>query len=481
MATSKNTIYWHDYETSGIDPARDRPMQFAGIRTDEDLNIVGEPLMIYCKLANDALPHPEACMVTGLTPQEVNEKGVNEAAFIKAIHSELARPGTCGAGFNSIRFDDEFTRFSLYRNFFDPYAREWQSGNTRWDIIDMVRMTRALRPEGIEWPDYDDGKPCFKLERLTEANGISHTAAHDALSDVHATIAVAKLVKDHQPRLYEYIYQLRNKRKVFDQLNVRAMKPVLHTSGMIPGEFGSTALVAPVTNHPSNKNGIIVYDLRFDPTPLLSLDAEEIAKRIFTPRDEMPEGVERIPLKVVHANKCPVVVTPKTMDEAAAERLQIDVATSLQHLEALKGATGLETKIQQAFADRKFDPTSDPDASLYGGGFFSSDDRRKMDKIRATAPDKLANIPAIFDDQRIPELLFRYRGRNWPENFNSEERAEWDEYRHHRLTDETGGGSITLDSYRQRIKELINDSETSEADRQLLKKLEDYGETLLSR
>lgn len=104
------TLYWHDYETSGTDPRRDRPMQFAGLRTDEDLNVVGEPLSLYCRLADDVLPQPDACLVTGLTPARVNREGVAEAEFIGRIVAELGRPGTCGVGYNSLRFDDEVTR-----------------------------------------------------------------------------------------------------------------------------------------------------------------------------------------------------------------------------------------------------------------------------------------------------------------------------------------------------------------------------------
>jgi len=474
-----NTLYWHDYETSGIDPQRDRPLQFAGIRTDEALNVIGEPLMIYCKLADDALPHPEAALVTGLTPQEVNQKGVNEAEFIATIHDELSRPGTCGAGYNSIRFDDEFTRFSLYRNFFDAYSREWQHGNSRWDIIDMVRVTRALRPEGIEWPNYEDGKPCFKLERLTEANGISHTAAHDALSDVYATIAVAKLIKEKQPKLYDYLYQLRNKRKVLELLNVREMKPVLHSSGMIPSDYGSTALVAPIANHPVNKNGVVVFDLRYDPTPLLSLSSEDISERLYTPASELPEGVERIPLKLIHANKCPVVVTPKILTDEVAERLQIDVAASMRHLEMLKSADGLAAKIEQVYGASNFDPISDPDRMLYSGGFFSGDDKRKMNQIRATEPERLGEMATVFDDSRIPEMLFRYRARNWPETLNNDERGDWEEYRRLRLTDESGGGSITLDVYNERIDELLAADDCSEHDRKILSALQAYARSLL--
>ena len=134
-----SSIFWYDYETTGINPRCDRPLQVAGIRTDEALNEVGEALNIYCRPSDDILPHPAACLVTGIDPQRLQQSGLDEGEFMTRVHAALSAPGTCGAGYNSLRFDDEVTRYSLYRNFFDPYAREWQGGNSRWDLIDLVR------------------------------------------------------------------------------------------------------------------------------------------------------------------------------------------------------------------------------------------------------------------------------------------------------------------------------------------------------
>ncbi|MCG8428328.1 MAG: exodeoxyribonuclease I, partial [Chromatiales bacterium] len=320
-----STFYWHDYETWGANPRTDRAAQFAGIRTDLDFNIVGQPLNIYCRPSDDILPHPEACLITGITPQHALREGVVEAEFFTVINEELGRPGTCGVGYNSLRFDDEFTRYGFYRNFIDPYAREWQNGNSRWDVIDMVRLTRALRPEGIEWPVNEEGVTSFRLELLTEANGISHEAAHDALSDVYATIAMAKLVKEKQPRLFDYAFQLRDKRKVSGLIDPQKMEPVLHVSSMFPAQLGCISMVVPLTWHPANSNGIIVYDLRHDPTPLIELDEAEIHKRMFTPTSELPEGVERIPLKTVHINKSPVIAPLNTLTDEMAEQWQLNI------------------------------------------------------------------------------------------------------------------------------------------------------------
>ena len=471
------TFYWHDYETWGADPSRDRPAQFAGVRTDEELNVIGRPLSCYCQPSDDVLPQPEACLVTGITPQRALAEGVNEADFFTAIHDELARPGTCGVGYNNIRFDDEFTRFGLYRNFFDPYAREWQNGNSRWDLIDVVRLTRALRPEGIAWPEHDDGVPSFRLEHLTAANGIDHAEAHDALADVHATIALARLVREHQPRLFGYLLELRNKQRVAPLLDLARMRPVLHVSSKYPARLGCIAMVVPVARHPVNSNGIIVFDLRHDPGPLLELSAEEIAARLFTPTADLPEGVEPVPLKTVHLNKCPVVVPLNTLTDTAAARWNIDVEQGMRHLKELRIAEGLAQKIEAVHASRPFAPITDPDRNLYGGGFFSNEDRRKMWQIHRTAPTELGQLKLVFDDGRLPEMLFRYRARNWSETLSPEERVRWDAFRRERLTQADKRG-ITLVEYRRQLARMIVDPALEPRARTILSELADWPDAL---
>ncbi|MEE9350710.1 MAG: exodeoxyribonuclease I, partial [Thiotrichaceae bacterium] len=283
------SFLWHDYETWGVDPRRDRAAQFAAIRTDENLNVMGEPINIYCKPNDDFLPNPDSALITGLTPQLVARKGLNESDFFTTINDLFLVPGTCGAGYNSIRFDDELTRTSFFRNFIDPYAREWQNGNSRWDIIDLLRMTYALRPEDIEWPLGENGLPSFRLELLTKANGISHEGAHDALSDVRATIALAKLIKDKKPKLFDFYFKLRSKVEAGRLLNLREQKTVLHISGMYPVESGSFSPIVPLLQHPINSNEIIVYDLRKSPQDFLAMSSQEMAENLYCKAVDLPK------------------------------------------------------------------------------------------------------------------------------------------------------------------------------------------------
>ena len=202
-----NTFFFYDLETSGLNAREDRIMQFAGQRTTLDLEPIDEPVNVLVKMTDDALPSPGAINVTKITPQDTLRDGISEAEFVKYAMVEIFTPGTIAVGYNTVRFDDEFMRAILWRNFYDPYEWEWKDGRSRWDMLDVVRLTRALRPEGIEWPFTEDGKATNRLELITKLNGVAHEHAHDALSDVFATIAVAKLIKAKQPKLFEFLYK----------------------------------------------------------------------------------------------------------------------------------------------------------------------------------------------------------------------------------------------------------------------------------
>ena len=331
-----HTFFWHDYETFGLNPRRDRPAQFAGIRTDAELNEVGEPLMLFCQPANDYLPDPASCLITGITPQHCLQNGVAEHAFAARIEQALAEPGTIGVGYNTFRFDDEVTRFMFWRNLLDPYAREWQNDCGRWDLLDVVRMAYALRPDGIHWPLKEDGKPSFKLEDLARANGLLHEAAHDALSDVRATIALARRIRSAQPRLFEFCLGLHKKDRVASELGLptttRTARPFLHVSGRFPPERGCLAVMWPLATHPANKNELLAWDLAHDPSELPLLDVATLRQRLFTKSADLPEGVLRLPLKSVHLNKSPMVVRKlETLTPEMAARWGIDIDAALRN------------------------------------------------------------------------------------------------------------------------------------------------------
>ena len=467
---TETTFFWHDYETFGRVPRRDRPSQFAGVRTDADLNEVGAPVMHYCQPAPDYLPEPEACLLTGILPQTCLAQGLPEHAFAAMIEEQLGQPGTVGVGYNSIRFDDEVTRHLFWRNLIDPYEREYKNDCGRWDLLDVVRATWALRPEGITWPAHDDGRPSFKLEHLTRANGLAHEAAHDALSDVRATVAMARLIKTRQPRLWDFCLRLRKKDAVLAEIGVG--RPFLHISGMYGVERGCVALVWPLAPHPTNKNEIVVWDLREDPAELLTLNVTDLRTRMFSKADELPEGVTRLPIKTIHINKSPVVIANlKTLSADAAAKWGIDVEQCLRHGEtAAQIAPKLAGMWPAVFERPAREGPTDVDEDLYGG-FLGNDDRRTLQRLsRMSAPQLAAARPA-FTDARLDELLFRYRARNFPESLDDAQRAQWLAHCAHRLHDGAGGG-LTLEVFMEQIDTL--GEEADERGQVILGALVDY-------
>jgi exodeoxyribonuclease-1 len=471
-----SSLFWYDYETTGIDPRRDRPLQVAGIRTDENLNEIGEPLNIYCQPSDDILPHPAACLVTGITPAKLAEQGVGEAEFMNRVHAELSLPGTCGVGYNSLRFDDEVTRYSLYRNFFDPYAREWQGGNSRWDLIDLVRTAYALRPEGIVWPEVE-GRVSLKLELLTAANGIEHGQAHDALSDVRATIALARLLRTKQPKLYDYLYQLRSKQRVLDV--VRLLQPMVHISGRFAGARHYLAVVLPLAWHPRNRNALIVCDLQAEHAPLLDEDGATLRRRLYTRRDQLAEGELPVPLKLLHINRCPVLAPLNVLREEDKQRLQVDIEACQLRAEQLRDTQSQwQNKLAEIYAEEEFPACADPEQQLYDS-FIGDRDRRLCEQVRRAEPTRLAQEVWPFDDARLPELLFRYRARNFAGSLTAQEQQRWQTFCRQRLTSAEYGAPNTLADFHTALAEVF-DSAT--ADQQaVLDAWRDYAERLRQR
>jgi exodeoxyribonuclease-1 len=472
------TFYWHDYETFGRHPGLDRPVQFAGLRTDAALVEVDEPLVLFCRPPEDYLPHPEACLVHGITPQQALAAGVPEAEFIGRIRAELAQPGTCGVGYNSIRFDDEFTRYALFRNFHDPYRREWADGNSRWDLLDVMRMARLLRPDGMQWPDRDDGRPSFRLEDLTRANGVEHSGAHDALADVRATLELARRLRAAQPKLFDYALKARDKRWVLEQLDLRASRPVLHVSARFGAGHGSAALVLPLVQNPGNRNGIVACNLGLDVSPLLDFDAATIRRYLYTRRDELPTGVSPIPLKEIHANKSPMIVPEAMLTAEVAAQCGIDPVLCHANAERLRAAPGLAEKLREVYAlPGELRVAADPEADLYGA-FVSDADRRIAERVLRADAAALATGTFPFADARLPELLFRYRARNFPASLDAAERAQWREHCHQRLHGTPPGELLNCAGYRAAIDAARERVAADAAKRELLDALQAYGEEL---
>lgn len=428
MEQMAQTFFFYDLETSGLDARHSRIMQFAGIRTDMDLNPIGDPYNILIKLPEDTLPSPEALMVTGITPQQTQMDGLSEADFAKLLQDEVYTKDTIVVGFNNIRFDDEFIRHLFWRTFHDPYEWAWKDGRSRWDLLDVVRITRALRPDGIEWPVVD-GKPTNRLELITKLNGIDHLKAHDALSDVEALIAVTKLIKDRQPQLFNYLFTMRDKRKIKELVNLDDKKPFVYASGRYDSDFHKTTLAFPLT---AGKNGnVVVYDLRHDPSPFVNMSQKELAKKMYAPWEERKkEGFVPLPVKEMQYNRAPAVAPAGVLEQGYGwQRLQLDPDSIQKHQNILLGAPHFAENIRSLYESRpEFKRSPHAEAQLYNG-FLNDRDRIHMEVIRNAEERQLADLRPEFTDERLHPLLLRYKARNFPSTLNEDEALVWEKWR----------------------------------------------------
>lgn len=407
------TFFFYDLETSGLNAREDRVMQFAGQRTDMELNPIGEPVNILVKMTEDALPSPGAIMVTKITPQDTLRDGITEAEFVKFVTEEVFVPNTIAVGYNTVRFDDEFMRATLWRNFYDPYEWEWKDGRSRWDILDVVRLTRALRPEGINWPFREDGAPTNRLELITKLNGVAHEHAHDALSDVYATIAVAKLIKEKQPKLFDFLLKMRDKKEIKKYVNLDNKQPFVYASGRYANEFNKTTVAFPLT---SGRNGnVLVYDLRYN---LEEIDSEKTFPVV----------------KGLCFNKCPAVAPVSVLSEGDGwKKIGLNEETVKKNLEILLKHPEFAEKMRSEVENRpEFPPALEPEAALYDG-FINDADKIKVAAVRNADVNKLADFHPDFHDPRLPELLLHYKGRNFPQSLSESESIKWEEYRKARL------------------------------------------------
>lgn len=477
-----DSFFFYDLETSGINPRQSRIMQFAGQRTDLDLRPVGEPYNILIKLSEDVLPDPDAVLITGITPQQTLAEGVTEAEFCKQFMKDIAQPGTCFVGYNNVRFDDEFMRFLFYRNFYDPYAWQWKNGASRWDLLDVVRMTRALRPEGIKWPFDENGVCTNRLELITAENNLSHDSAHDALSDVNATIDVARMIKSKQPKIFDFLYSIRSKQKVSEL--VVAGKPLVYSSGRYPSEYEKTTVVTSLGPHPTSQ-GALMYDLRHDPTPFLKMSPDKLVE--VWRYNEDKEAV-RLPVKSLQFNRTPAIAPISVLDQSSQERLKIDMKDVNKHLQQLKSDATFYTRLCEAVekmnierdkrAAQQFRPgvkAPSVDTQLYDG-FISDADRRVADKMLTVKPGALSSFADEFKDPRLKGLLPLYKARNFPASLTDEERAAWESHREQALAG--GGAESALARFGERLSELAAEK-TDSNEQYLLEELRLYAESIM--
>ncbi|MDO4435559.1 MAG: exodeoxyribonuclease I [Cardiobacteriaceae bacterium] len=465
------SFFVYDYECFGLDAARDGVAQWAGVRLNQNFEPIEEAQSFYCKPSVDYLPNPDSVLLTGITPQYCAEYGLLEPFFIARILEAFEKLQTCVMGYNNIRYDDEFTRYLAYRNFHDPYAYSYANGNSRWDLLDVVRATYALRPEGLSWAYHEDGMPSFRLEDLTAANDLTHSKAHDALSDVWATVGLLQLLHRVQPRLLAYALTLRSKKTVQTMLNQALWQPLVHVSGMFGAMRSYMALVVPLAQHPSNQNAWIVCDLGGEVEVLADYSVLELKEHLFSSPSEQSALDERVrvPLKLIHTNKCPFIAPLKTLRSSDAERLSFDMGYSLKNMEKLKKIADLQEKVKALYEGewRGYEVDKPAREQLYAG-FLEANDKALCREITQSAFADLGKKTWHFQDARLPALLLDYRARYAFHTLTRREQLSFQTQVRQKL-------ETQILPYSQRLQELAQSPDLNEKNFSILQQLYEYG------
>ncbi len=480
--TVKRTFYWFDYETFGLDKGRDRPAQFAGLRTDENLNEIGRRDVFYCLAAEDYLPSPQSCLITGITPLTCFDDGDPEAVFANKIFERLNQPGTISVGYNNFSFDDHVCRYLFFRNLIDPYKREYGDGKARLDLYQIVIAAYAFKNDILRWPRTAEGNLVLRLEELTKANGLTHEHAHDAMSDTLATMLLAKAIKTKEPKFWDYAVSLSSKAEVKKFFSVS--DPLIYVDRSAGEARRFLRAIYPICENPSKPNEWLCWDLCHDPQELFDLTADDVAKRLYVSKEDRAKGVAPIPLVRVRINNAPFVIrVPKTFDKRFGMTLGLSYAELLQRATVLKNGDysfldSLLVSISET-ESRFFNLKGEEiETSLYSGGFLSNSDRNTLERLRAKEPEEIAEEYGSldFDNPELTHLIRRYLARNFPYVLSAEDALEWRRYREDHLI--TGkDNSRTFESFFEEISRLREEYPQKEG---VLDELEEYGREICS-
>ena len=467
------TFFFYDLETSGFSARYDQIMQFAGQRTDDELELIGQPVNLLVKLTDDILPSPGAVLTTHITPQMTVADGISEADFCRYFLEQVATPDTTILGYNSTRFDDEFIRHTLWRNFHDPYQWAWAEGRDRWDLLDVTRLVRALRPEGINWPtkrvaETDQLITTVNLVDMAKCNGFENDNAHDALADVKALINLARLLRKSQPTMWRYLLDHHDKHSVLDIITPGQPKPFVYASGRYSSSYQKTT-VATVIAEGRTPNSYLVWDLRYDPVDFTSLSEAEILGNLTADRaTRRQDDFVPIPIKELSINKCPAVAPLGVLDSASEVRISLSQAEAMKHYHQLNSQAGLIKRLTRAWCKRPaFPPAGDVEGKLYDG-FTPKSDQTKIRLVAAADSASLADLHPNFTDERLDELLFRYKARQYPTSLSESEEERWRKFRRAKLERE-------LPAY---LSELSKLASSPAADQFILEELQLWAESI---
>jgi exodeoxyribonuclease-1 len=462
----QQTYLFYDLETTGRSKCFDQILQFAAIRTDLNLNEL-ERHQIQVKLNCDVIPDPEAILIHHIPVTDMLQ-GVAEIEAMTQIHALLNTPGTLSGGYNTLKFDDEFLRFSFHRNLLPPYTHQWANQCGRFDLYPLAQLYYLYHHECLNWPTTAEGKITLKLERLSQANQLATGAAHQAITDVEATVALARIFFKNK-EMWRYVMdffdkaaELKRRAKIPDFLETAQEK---YPIALLVGAAGSSDFF----QYPALSLGQHLHYK--NQTLWLRLDKKELATSTL---DTFTQTTW-----VSHQKPGETFLLPFTgrfKKHLSPERTLI----TEQNLQWLSDNAPLLSEIQMHYRDYKYPeiPNLDVQADLYTAGFLSREEERLCAQFHVVPPEKKALIAEQFPTARLQEITTRILGRHYPQHLSPTLREKWQGYLSqlptNPSTDWRGEQRLTKNMAQQKMVELKKANTENALNLQLLTALEQY-------
>jgi exodeoxyribonuclease-1 len=402
------TYLFYDIETTGLNKAFDQVLQFAAIRTDLNLQEI-ERYEINVKLNPDIIPSPYALITHHIGLKE-NAESFSEFSAIKQIHQYFNHPGTISLGYNTLGFDDEFLRFSFYRNLLPPYTHQFANNCSRMDLYPMTLMYFLFKPHVLNWPTHE-GKTTLKLEYLNSANQLTEGRAHNAMVDVEATLELARrLFKERE--MWDYVKDYFNKK-----IDQERLQPLQNNTIalMVDGRLRDHAYLAPVLyvgQHRHYKNQLLW--LQLDSPELTKITKNNITETTRVTNKKCGEPYFILPLK----DRFTTQLHPKR--RALAEHNKKWLETNP---ESLKLITDYYTDYQYPTY-----PNTDVEASLYLNGFYSAEEESFCRLFHKVPPKEKARLTEELHFPKLKTLALRILGRHFSDAMSHSQQEQFSAY-----------------------------------------------------
>lgn len=437
-------ILWYDYETSGRDPAADRVIQMGWQLTDPAMEPLSDPDAQLVRLPDDVLPSPGALLVHQIAPEVHQRDGITEAELAVKL-DQLIAPKTLVGGYNSRRFDDRFTQHIFYRCLFDPYRWQFSDGRGRFDLYPVVLVFYVMAPEAIHWPEDADGRPRFKLDRIGPLNqlDVGIQRAHDAGSDVMMTARLARTLALHYPDLFADCLRMIDKHHVTDVIRGSGRtEGLLEVTAFGGWESGYTRDLWIPFRVSERSNDYVAFDLNHDPESVLA-GLQELTEKPLE-ATELSRALRALGVHTIRTNSQPMLFRRDLLDAEVTRRLSefgrdVDQQNSHRdlwhHIQESPAFKQLYQLVISLIAPSDEPTADDVDLMLYGGAFLSDHDKALLADCPRLDAEKLKSYTPAFEDARYPELVFRYRARNFPGSLNPGEWRRWQQRRRFKLID----------------------------------------------